>query len=199
MDMAGVERHPSWVAGAAGAPAARLLWLVRCVGLAVVQATRLETCHISCTNDPRLCLRLPGRLCRCSVWQFNPGQVEGGCWQGQGHHCETRNGFETVPFSGGRGGLMRRGLRGRQRIQHGSVRARALGWASALGSKVMKKMTGIEVHNLRPIGKLNGDEAMNIERCRPTRGASRKQKPFVGREVCYSDILCQFWQCLARI
>ena len=48
----------------------------------------------------------------------------------------------------------------------------------------MKEMAGIEVHNLRPIGKLNRDEAINVERC---------------REVCYSDILCQFWQCPAGI
>lgn len=84
-------------------------WPGQCVGLAVVQARTLETCRISCTNDPRRSKRFAGAMCgRCSVWQFNPGQVEGGCWQGQGQHCETRNGFATVQFSGGRGGCMAR-------------------------------------------------------------------------------------------
>ena len=60
--------------------------------------------------------------CRCPVWQFNPGQIQGGCWQGQvwpfsaeilklntnfpwveGYHCNKRNGFSTVQFSGGSG------------------------------------------------------------------------------------------------
>eukprot|EP00439_Symbiodinium_sp_Y106_P029202 s5189_g3.t1 len=119
-------------------------WPGQCVGLLLVQATTLTTCRNSCLNDPR-----------CSVWQFNPGQMNGGCWQGQGHHCESRNGYNTVQFSGG------------QRIQHGSIR-------------VMKQMSGIEVHGLRPIGKLDSDDqSTNIERC---------------RNVCYSDILCQYWQ-----
>ncbi|CAE7672445.1 ILV2 [Symbiodinium sp. CCMP2456] len=119
-------------------------WPGQCVGLLFVQATTLTTCRNSCLNDPR-----------CSVWQFNPGQMNGGCWQGQGHHCESRNGYNPVQFSGG------------QRIQHGSIR-------------VMKQMSGIEVHGLRPIGKLySDDQSTNIERC---------------RNVCYSDILCQYWQ-----
>ncbi|CAL1130554.1 unnamed protein product, partial [Cladocopium goreaui] len=119
-------------------------WPGQCVGLAVVQAPTVEKCRISCTNQPR-----------CPVWQFNPGQIEGGCWQGQGYHCNKRNGFSTVQFSGG------------QRIQHGSVR-------------VVKQMAGIEVHNLRLIGKLSdSDQRGDIARC---------------RELCHSDILCQYWQ-----
>lgn len=119
-------------------------WPGQCVGLMLVQAPTMEKCRVSCLNQPR-----------CPVWQFNPGQIKGGCWQGQGHHCETRNGYDAVQFSGG------------QRIQHGSVR-------------VIKQMAGIEVHNLRPIGKLSNEgQSANIKRC---------------REVCYSDILCQYWQ-----
>jgi len=119
-------------------------WPGQCVGLAVVQAPTVEKCRISCVNQPR-----------CPVWQFNPGQIQGGCWQGQGYHCNKRNGFSTVQFSGG------------QRIQHGSVR-------------VVKQMAGIEVHNLRLIGKLSdGDQNADIQGC---------------RELCHSDILCQYWQ-----
>lgn len=119
-------------------------WSGQCVGLALKQAPSVVKCRNSCHNDPS-----------CPVWQFNPGQTQGGCWQGQGYECESRHGFDKVAFSGG------------QRIQHGSIR-------------VLKNLKGLEVYNLKNLGTMEGhDEADNIEHC---------------RRLCYSNILCQYWQ-----
>ena len=63
-------------------------------------------------------------------------------------------------------------------------------------------MAGIEVHNLRLIGKLSdGDQNADIQGCRPIKW-TRQQRTLQGhelsvccRELCHSDILCQYWQC----
>ncbi|CAE8632248.1 unnamed protein product, partial [Polarella glacialis] len=58
-------------------------------------------------------------------------------------------------------------LSGGQRLQHGSVR-------------VLKELRGIEILNLRQLGFLHGPgSAEDVAEC---------------RNICYSDVLCQYWQ-----
>ncbi len=118
----------------------------------------------------------------------------------------------------------------RQRIQHGSVRVNLSEnqssnekflvfldiWSQIWGhvqwlhlvhalwekNQVVKHMAGIEVHNLRLIGKVSdADQNTDIHRCRPIKWTRQERTcknmnwVLCCRELCHSDILCQYWQC----
>lgn len=104
-------------------------WPGQCMGLRHTPLNAHGTCRISCLNNPF-----------CSVWQFSK---EGGCYQGQGVYCDTRNGLEPLNVLQG------------QRIQHGKVR-------------VLTELMGIQVQHLRKIGVWHngGGAAAGVEMCR---------------------------------
>lgn len=156
----------------------------------------------------------------------------------EGYHCNKRNGFSTVQFSGGLGSpnleqsqrghdivMQTKAAYSTRQCQSQPLRKSKFTW-EVLGNlkdsqsqiwghvqrphlvpfgkkhQVVKQMAGIEVHNLRLIGKLSdGDQNADIQGCRPIKW-TRQERTLQGhelsvccRELCHSDILCQYWQC----
>jgi len=106
-------------------------WAGQCLGLGQVFPLQNSSalCQKSCEDDVL-----------CSAWQFNTDEV-GGCYKGQGHSCETRQGGDPVHVTGA------------QRIQRGDV-------------VVLRNISDIYIYGLIAHVYQSGTLAQNIQRCK---------------------------------